>query len=166
MVVDEAFADFEEPSVSLAASLPEIGLIVLRSFSKPYGLGGVRLGFALARAGVAEEIRRALGPWPISGPAIEIGKTALQHSAWRDVTRNRLVGEAARLDKLLKSAGLKLIGGTLLFRLFKSEQAEDAFKSLGAAGIFVRRFNDHPEWLRFGIPGDEDAWQRLERALT
>jgi hypothetical protein len=86
VIVDEAFADFEKPSVSLAPSLPEVGLVILRSFSKPYGLGGFRLGFALARSGIVETIREALGPWQVSGPAIEIGKIAFAHGAWREVT--------------------------------------------------------------------------------
>ena len=166
VIVDEAFADLEEPSVSLASSLPEIGLVILRSFSKTYGLGGLRLGFALARSGITEDIREALGPWQVSGPAIEIGKTALAHGAWREVAKARLIGETARLDALLAGAGLKLSGGTLLFRLVTSKRAGEIFKKLGTAGIFVRRYKEHDDWLRFGIPGSEDAWQRLEHALT
>jgi len=34
------------------------------------------------------------------------------------------------------------------------------------AGIMVRRFAEHPAWLRFGLPGGEAEWQRLERALA
>jgi cobalamin biosynthetic protein CobC len=166
VIVDEAFADLEEPSVSLASSLPEIGLVILRSFSKTYGLGGLRLGFALARSGIAADIREALGPWQVSGPAIEIGRTALAHGAWREVAKARLIGETARLDTLLTGAGLKLVGGTLLFRLVTSKQAGETFERLGTAGIFVRRFKERDDWLRFGIPGSEDEWRRLEQALT
>jgi cobalamin biosynthetic protein CobC len=165
VIVDEAFADFEEPSVSLAPSLPEVGLVILRSFSKTYGLGGLRLGLALARSGIAETIREALGPWQVSGPAIEIGRTAFAHGAWKETTRDRLAADADRLDALLRGAGLMVVGGTLLFRLAASERAGEIFEELGRAGIFVRRFSDHANWLRFGIPGDEEAWARLTRAL-
>ena len=48
LVVDESFADLEGEGLSLAPHLPQPGLLVLRSLSKSYGLGGVRLGFALA----------------------------------------------------------------------------------------------------------------------
>jgi cobalamin biosynthetic protein CobC len=165
VIVDEAFADFEKPSVSLAPSLPEVGLVILRSFSKPYGLGGLRLGFALARSGIVETIREALGPWQVSGPAIEIGKIAFAHGAWREVTRARLAADGKRLDALLRGAGLQLVGGTLLFRLVASERAGEIFERLGQAGIFIRRFSEHVEWLRFGIPGDEEEWARLTRVL-
>ena len=48
LVIDESFADLEGEGLSLAPHLPQPGLLVLRSLSKGYGLGGVRLGFALA----------------------------------------------------------------------------------------------------------------------
>jgi cobalamin biosynthetic protein CobC len=165
VIVDEAFADFEEPSLSLAPSLPEVGLVILRSFAKPYGLGGLRLGFALARFGIAETIREALGPWQVSGPAIEIGRLAFAHGAWREVTRARLAADGGRLDSLLREAALKLVGGTRLFRLAASERAGEIFEVLGRAGFFVRHCSDHPDWLRFGIPRDEEEWARLMRAL-
>jgi cobalamin biosynthetic protein CobC len=165
LIVDEAFADFEDPSLSLAPSLPEVGLVILRSFSKPYGLGGLRLGFALTRSGIAETIREALGPWQVSGPAIEIGRLAFAHGAWREVTKARLAADGKRLDALLRDAGLKLVGGTLLFRLVASDRAGEIFEELGRAGIFVRRFSEHADWLRFGIPGDEEEWARLTRTL-
>lgn len=165
VIVDEAFADFEKPSLSLAPSLPEVGLVILRSFSKPYGLGGLRLGFALARSGIVEVIREARGPWQVSGPAIEIGKIAFAHGAWKRVTKARLAADGKRLDELLRGAGLELVGGTMLFRLVTSERAREIFEQLGRAGIFVRRFSTHANWLRFGIPGDEEEWARLSRAL-
>ena len=77
LIVDESFADLEGDGLSLAPHLPLPGMLVLRSLSKSYGLGGVRLGFALADPEPAASIRAALGPWPISGPAVEIGALAL-----------------------------------------------------------------------------------------
>ena len=62
--------------------------------------------------------------------------------------------------------GLNPIGGTSLFRLVRSADAARLFQTLGQAGILVRRFAEHPAWLRFGLPGNESDWQRLERALA
>jgi len=67
---------------------------------------------------------------------------------------------------MLKGARLEVIGGTSLFRLAHTPAAAELFDSLGRAGILVRRFAEHPTWLRFGIPGDEEAWARLAKALT
>ena len=60
---------------------------------------------------------------------------------------------------------VSVIGGTALFRLVQSESARDVFERLGKAGIFVRRFPDRPQWLRFGLPGPEQALARLKQAL-
>jgi cobalamin biosynthetic protein CobC len=39
------------------------------------------------------------------------------------------------------------------------------FGRLGRAGVLVRRFDERPDQLRFGLPGSEPAWNRLEQAL-
>jgi cobalamin biosynthetic protein CobC len=164
LLVDEAFADFD-PEESLAPRLPASGAVVLRSFGKTYGLAGLRLGFALASSDVAEPLRAALGSWPVSGPAIAIGMRALADSDWLDKMRARLGQDKARLDALLRDAGWRIIGGTRLFRLAAHADARGAFERLLAAGILTRPFADERTWLRFGIPGDESAWERLGAAL-
>jgi cobalamin biosynthetic protein CobC len=152
--------------LSLVPRLPLPGLLVLRSLSKSYGLGGLRLGFALAAPELAASIRASFGPWPVSGPAIEIGIKALADGAWRAAARSRLHTDVRRLDVLLHDAGLEPVGGTLLFRLAAGERAGIVYDRLGEAGILVRKFKRQPSWLRFGIPGDEATWQRLARTLA
>ena len=165
LLVDEAFADFDGESESLA-SAPPAGSVVLRSFGKSFGLAGLRLGFAIASPKIAGQLREALGPWPVSGPAIAIGTKALADRAWTGAMRERLGKEAARLDRLLEDAGFRIAGGTRLFRLAARADARAAFERLLAAGILVRPFADAPDRLRFGIPGDEIAWRRLAAALA
>jgi cobalamin biosynthetic protein CobC len=162
LIVDEAFADCEPPaSVSPAAGAP--GLLVLRSFGKFFGLAGLRLGFALAPPALAEALRRALGPWPVSGPALAIGEAALADHAWIARTRVELARQAAALDAALRQAGLEVIGGCALFRLVATDQAAALAEHLGRRGILVRAFAEHPGWLRFGLPGA--ACERLATAL-
>ena len=87
LIVDEAFADFDGAAESLSPALPASSAVVLRSFGKAYGLAGLRLGFAIASPDIAGRLRGALGPWPISGPAIAIGSRALADSDWLGATR-------------------------------------------------------------------------------
>ena len=61
---------------------------------------------------------------------------------------------------------MTVIGGTLVFRLAESKKAQDVLQRLGEAGILVRGFDYRPDWLRCGIPGDEDEWRRLSAALS
>ena len=165
-MVDESFADLEDEGLTLAPHLPQPGLLVLRSVSKSYGLAGLRLGFALANPDLGHLIRAALGPWPVSGSAIEIGIKALADQAWLAAAKQRLFHDVARLDGILRKAGLTIIGGTLLFRLVESTEARDLFHRLGEAGILVRSFDYHSDRLRLGLPGSEDAWRRLAAALS
>jgi cobalamin biosynthetic protein CobC len=164
LVVDEAFADLE--GCSLARSLPQPGLLLLRSFGKTYGLAGVRLGFALADARWATTLRTALGPWAVSGPALHAGLHALTDTGWRDAATARLAADANRLDALLVRAGCRLAGGTKLFRLVEAPDAAGLANRLGDAGIVVRQFDGRPALLRFGLPGDAVTWSRLEAAFV
>jgi cobalamin biosynthetic protein CobC len=167
LVVDEAFADVA-PGYSVAA-LAGIAryprLIVLRSFGKFYGLAGVRLGFVIAAAPVVARFRELLGDWPVSADAIAVGLAAYSDDAWAERTRERLQRSANRLDDLLISSGLEIVGGTSLFRLARSEDARRRFDNLLRAGILARPFDHDPTLLRFGLPREQWAWQRLAEAL-
>jgi cobalamin biosynthetic protein CobC len=161
LVIDEAFMDVAPGGTSLSGEVGRGGIVVLRSFGKFYGLAGVRLGFALAAPDLVARLAAWLGPWAVSGPALAIGATALADARWAQAMRERLAAEARRLDAVLAAAGLDVVGGTSLFRLVDTRDADDVFHHLGRAGIWVRRFAERPTWLRFGIPPDEAAWERL-----
>ncbi len=166
LLVDEAFMDVAAEGLSLADHVEHDNIVVLRSFGKFYGLAGLRLSFALASPQITARLAAALGPWPVSGAALAIGKKALADTAWREATRATLAEAALKLDVLLAQAGLQVIGGTSLFRLVGTAEAEKLFRHLGEAGILVRRFAERPTWLRFGLPGGEPEWQRLRSALN
>jgi cobalamin biosynthetic protein CobC len=164
LVVDEAFADIN-PSLSMAPHAGPPGLVVLRSFGKFYGLAGVRLGFAI---GAAEDISRLtawLGPWAVSGPAIEIGIEALSDGPWADATRARLSALSGQLDRILRANGLSVIGNAGLFILAEHPRARAIYEELARVGILVRVFEYAPTWLRFGLP-EPTQFERLETALA
>jgi cobalamin biosynthetic protein CobC len=164
LVVDEAFADVT-PQASVADAVDQPGLVVLRSFGKFFGLAGVRLGVTLAAPSLAAEIRDAFGPWAVPGPALAVATRALRDDSWIAAMRRRLADAAADLDLRLSSLGLSVVGGTSLYRLARHPRATELVNALGRSGVLVRRFEDHPEWLRFGLPPDDAAQQRLARAL-
>ena len=163
VVVDEAFGDVA-PHLSVAGHLRP-GLVVLRSFGKFYGLAGLRLGFCLAMPDILAKLAPVWGPWPVSGPALSIGATALTDHVWADASRAHLANAADRLDGVLQAGGLRPLGGTSLFRLVDHPQAAEIYDRLGRAGILVRAFSHRPTWLRFGLPGGEAALRRLGAAL-
>ena len=164
LVVDEAFADID-PETSLLPHLKGEAVLVIRSFGKFFGLPGLRLGFAAGAPGLVAKLEERLGPWAVSGPALEIGARALADDGWAARARTRMTERAGALDQTLEHAELQVVGGTALFRLVEDNAAPQIFTRLGKAGIFVRKFPERPEWLRFGVPGSDTDLQRLASAL-
>ena len=164
LVVDEAFIDFLPPEASRAGNLPP-RTVVLRSFGKAYGLAGLRLGFAIAQPEMIARISAELGPWAVSGPALEIGRRALADNDWLAAAKARLERDGSRLDDLLARAGFAAQGATPLFRLVRHDDLPGVVERLGRHGIHVRAFSHQPQWLRFGLPGSNEAFARLQSAF-
>ncbi len=166
LIVDESFVETDS-SLSIASHFPDVppNVVALRSFGKFYGLAGLRLGFAVAQGQVAERLSNLSGPWPISGPAIEIARKAFADVDWQETTRRRLTRDAQRLDELARSAGWTLLGGTSLFRTYETPNAAEAQQFLASARIWSRIFPYSNTWLRLGLP-PQDRWDQLSNAIN
>jgi cobalamin biosynthetic protein CobC len=164
LLVDEAFGD-SRPELSVAARAHDHpGLIVSRSFGKFFGLAGLRLGFVIAPAAVLETIESAMGPWPVSGPALHLASRILP--ADRAPITRALRERSTALRTVLEGAGLDIAGGTDLFCLVRHADAAAIFDRLARAQILVRKFAYAPDWLRFGLAPDEAGDVRLSGALA
>ncbi|MBD3664635.1 threonine-phosphate decarboxylase [Sulfitobacter aestuariivivens] len=172
-VIDESFCDVC-PENSLVHLTQDKRIVVLKSFGKFWGLAGLRLGFAIAHPQtLSPEIQNTptpslhdhLGPWAVSGPALEVGAQALENHAWAEETRDRLTADAARLDRIVTGHGAELVGGTTLFRLYKVPDAKAWQDRLARHHIWTRIFPYSRTWLRLGLP-DHTGWDRLEAALA
>jgi cobalamin biosynthetic protein CobC len=73
--------------------------------------------------------------------------------------------DGARLAQLLQDAKLVPHGGCGLFQWVNTAQAETIHQQLAQRGILTRRFTQ-PHSLRFGLPGTETEWLRLQKALS
>lgn len=164
IVIDESFADCL-PNASLLSSLTGDRHLILKSFGKFWGLAGLRLGFVIGPPQIIKPLRAALGPWSVSGPALEIGATALADRVWAQETRIRLAEDAQRLDALMLRRGLRCLGGTPLFRLYETEDAAAFQEDLARNRIWSRIFPYNPGWVRLGLPAP-DMWDRIEAALA
>ncbi len=163
-VIDESFCDVM-PAASLTPLAVRPGVVILKSFGKFWGLAGLRLGAAIGAPDTLARLAEMLGPWPVSGPALEIGTRALRDPDWARATRARLAADADRLDALMTGTGAAALGGTTLFRLYEVSDAVAVADRLAKARILVRTFPYNPCWLRLGLPGDGEGWARLEAAL-
>lgn len=163
-IIDESFADVC-PQRSLIHETARPGRIVLKSFGKFWGLAGVRLGFAIGADPVLDKLAERLGPWQVSGPALEIGTAALNDKKWAESTRIQLAKDARRLDQILLAAGAEGVGGCDLFRLFSVKSAKQWHQKLAQHHILSRIFPYSDHYLRLGLPS-ADGWDRLQRALS
>ena len=163
-VVDESFCD-TLPHDSLVPHLTDRpNLIVLKSFGKFWGLAGVRLGFVIGTADHINRLRDWIGPWAVSGPALRIGAAALGDPAWADAQRARLDRAARDLDALFVPKHATCVGGTTLFRLYETPDAQALHHRLAEQHILTRVFPYNDHWLRVGLPPDA-GWAQLKAAL-
>ncbi|CAG8864986.1 threonine-phosphate decarboxylase CobD [Pseudomonas fluorescens] len=163
LVVDEAFMD-NTPQLSLAPFAHQVGLIVLRSFGKFFGLAGVRLGFVLAERKLLKLLAEQVGPWAVSGATRVVGQACLRDTEGHTRQRVRTEEASERLASLLEQYGFEPQGGCALFQWLITERAEALHEFMARRGILLRLFT-HNSSLRFGLPGDEIAWVRLVQAF-
>lgn len=163
VVIDESFCDVC-PERSLIAEAAKPGRLVLKSFGKFWGLAGARLGFAIGDPKLIARLAEFIGPWAVSGPALQLGATALRDHDWAAATRQRLAQDAARLDGLITAKGATLVGGTSLFRLYEVDNAAAWQAHLAQRHIWSRIFPYSQSYLRLGLPAP-DRWAQLEAAL-
>lgn len=164
LVVDEAFMDVT-PQASLCRHTAREGLVVLRSAGKFFGLAGARAGFVCAAPTLLEALQGQLGPWAVGGPTRHVLRQALADRAWHAQARVRLRETSERLAALLARHGMAPVAGCGLFQWCRSEDAAYTHRALAERGILTRLF-DMPASLRFGLPPDEPAFERLDQALA
>ncbi|KZC16299.1 threonine-phosphate decarboxylase [Rhodanobacter sp. FW510-R12] len=163
LIVDEAFMD-ASPAHSLCVHTGTEGLIVLRSMGKFFGLAGARTGFVCAAPTLLDALHARLGPWTVSGPARHVVKLALADRVWQHAARERLHVASERLRMLLLRHGLTPTAGCAFFQWCCNERAAALHRALASRGVLTRLF-DTPASLRFGLPGDDAAFGRLNETL-
>ena len=144
-MVDEAFADFLDGYQSIVHDAAA-NIIVVRSFTKFYAIAGLRLGFAVARPDVAEQIRRQMTPWSVGTLAAAVGAAVLADD---DYARRTIayVGDQRRQlrDQLQKLPGFYVYPGQANFLLVRLDRADVTAPALAARlleqGIAIRTFD-------------------------
>jgi cobalamin biosynthetic protein CobC len=129
------------------------------------GLAGARAGFVVAWPALLDALANVLGPWTLTGPTRYVVAGALADREWQASARDWLRETSSRLARLHSSHGLGPSGGCEFFQYRVDARAEALHRALAARGILVRHFAT-PSALRFGLPGDDAAFSRLDRALA
>lgn len=173
VLVDQAYAEFAEPAgpqsvVDLVRRHP--GVVVTRTFSKAYGLAGMRVGYGIAQPALAEAITSAGVPYPLTRAAEAAALVALgdQQRLRRNIRRN--ARERARLTAGLRALDVEVLDGHGNFVwLPMTARAANIGTQLAEAGLLVKTYPGAGIRITIGTPAQTDrllaAWPQVS-ALT
>ena len=171
VVIDSAYAEFVDKEdysagIDLVNEFPNV--VMLRTFSKIYGLGGVRLGWCYASQEIADVLNRIRAPFNVNATAQVAGVAALRDQAFvqKLFKHNKKWLERLRIE--LKQIGLEMTPSVTNFVLVhfpeaSQKSAEQADLFLQSRGIIVRRLVSYglPNALRMTIGNDEEMEELL-----
>lgn len=170
LVVDECFRDFLEDPLrdTMEPFVREHpNLLILKAFTKLYGMAGVRLGYCFCSDVDLLEAMRSCGqPWSVSSLAQCAGMAAAADTDYVKQVRALVARERPFLFEGLKRLGLKVIPGEANYLLFRA--SEGLYESLHREGIMVRSCANYEgldeTWYRTAVKNRADS-QRLLAAI-
>ena len=150
VIIDEAYAEFSrEVFVDLVATNPNV--VVARTFSKAFGLAGLRVGYGVCSRDVARLIERARGPYKVTSLAERAALAALSEGAdgveWVLAHAAKACTNRARLTTALTSLGFTPFPSAANFMLVPTRRAAELSRALIARGVLVRAFAGLPRDL-------------------
>jgi histidinol-phosphate aminotransferase len=139
LFVDEAYADFSGETMidgAMLAALPN--LVVGRTFSKAYGLAGLRIGVLVATPATLAPMRRAVPPYSVNAWAAAALPVAIADRAYRDWYLEQAAASRALLMEACVRLGLPTWPSAANFVLVRVPDAPATVKGLAARGVIVR----------------------------
>jgi histidinol-phosphate aminotransferase len=144
VMLDEAYADFCGSDM-LADVMAAPHAIDVRTFSKAYGLAGLRIGYAISRKAIIDELRSFRTPFGLNSFAEAVAIRALDNVEWVRGAVSRTKSEMAYLRPRLESLGFGVYPSDCNFLLCKSPVPSPALVSaLRAEGVAIRDCNAYP----------------------
>ncbi|MDR3643220.1 MAG: histidinol-phosphate transaminase [Candidatus Doudnabacteria bacterium] len=146
VVVDEAYVEFaSKPSLIGKISSLE-NLIILRTFSKAWGLAGIRVGYALAQETAIEYLNKIKPPYNLNRVSSKIAIQALQQYPKMLEFKTLILREREKLALELTKLGFEVFPSEANFLLVRYPNASQIAKKLAEDfGIIVRDFNSKPK---------------------
>ncbi len=161
VVLDEAYNEYLPPelrydAIAWVRRFPN--LLVSRTFSKAYGLAGLRVGYGVAQADLSGLLNRVRLPFNVTSVAQAAAGAALQDAAFVRASYERNRAGLAALSAALGDLGLQIIPSYANFVLVRVGPAQQVYEQLLARGVIVRPVAGYglPQWLRIsvGLPAE------------
>lgn len=173
LVIDAAYAEFVTANdydcgIKLVNEFDNV--VMTRTFSKAYALGGVRLGWCYANDDIIDILNRVRGPFNVNALALAAGVAALNDTAHLNATINHTIKWRIWLSDAISQIGLEVLpsqGNFILVRFSNAATADAAELALKNQGLIMRKMGGYkmPEALRITI-GLADENQAIVKVLT
>jgi histidinol-phosphate aminotransferase len=175
LVLDAAYAEYVrrndyESGIELVATSDNV--VMCRTFSKIYGLAGLRLGWVYGPAHIIDALNRIRGPFNVNLPAIAAGIAAIEDAEHQETARAHNARWLAWLTEEIGKLGLEVTPSVANFVLIhfpgeKGRTAKDADAFLTARGLILRHVGAYklPNALRMSV-GSEEANRLVVQALA
>lgn len=165
--LDAAYAEYlDHADYEAGHSLvPSSNTIVFHTFSKIYGLPGLRLGWAHGPAALVDVLNRVRSPFNVNSPALAAGIAAIKDQAYVKQMRERNAKELARVSEAIRAFGYNVVPSVTNFILVHfGAQASAVNQHLAARGLIVREVGNYglPEFLRISIGTEEENGLLIE----
>jgi histidinol-phosphate aminotransferase len=173
IVIDEAYFEFAQDNEAFADSLSILSAqsrpwIILRTFSKAYGLAGLRVGYGLVSdSKIIDYLDRVRTPYNVNSTAQAAATAVLNDENYLEKTVNLIKQERERIVPLLESLGLFVAPSLANFLFINTmKNANDVARELLAHGIMVKPWNEanYESYIRMTI-GLVDENNRFVQAL-
>lgn len=160
VVLDEAYNEFLRPdqqydATQWVARFPN--LLVSRSFSKAYGLAGLRVGYCVSSPEVADLLNRVRQPFNVNSIALAAAEAALNDEEFLEESFRVNQAGLTQISEGVAALGLEYVPSSGNFVLIKVGEAQDAgakvFDALQRLGVIVRPVGNYglPQWLRISV---------------
>lgn len=162
LVVDEAYFEFYKSSAAgLINQFPN--LIVVRTFSKAYGLAAARAGYLMASAEISAMVGKVLLPYHVSSLALTAAETVIDYQQEFAAGIEKIIRERNRLaETLAAKTGIRVFSSETNFLLIQTANASRLAAMLADSGIGVRDFSRTPGLegclrITVGAPAENNA---------
>ena len=168
VLVDEAYMELaDDPDGNTCIGLVKAGhnVIVSRSFSKIYGMAGIRVGYTISSPEIAAKIQSTAMSW-ISGVGLAAAIGSYDDTTFLDFSKGKIVEGRKMVLTTLDALDLEYLPSQTNFVYFKSgKPANDVAKAMKDRGIYIRgQYMDYTDWTRVSMGKIEDV-ERFCKAL-
>jgi len=175
IMLDLAYIEFADEDLQKnALALPNV--VTIRTFSKAWGLAGIRVGYATASREIIGTLRAASGPYPTPSTSLRIAQYALDQEIVMQSSVERVQQERIELTHILESKGCKPMNsqGNFVMAKVSDHLAESGTwlrDGMSGFGIGIRAWPeklqpaDQRDWVRITCPSNSPNFLRLRHAL-